>query len=63
VGVLLARCGRYVEARAALERSVSLRSEPAGWRNLAVVYRSLGEADRALRAEVLAATAKSNPVR
>jgi tetratricopeptide (TPR) repeat protein len=47
LGVLLARAGRYHDARSALEHSVSVCPQSAGWHNLAVVHRQLGEADRA----------------
>lgn len=53
LGVLLARAGHYGEARAALEHSLAIRPQAAGWRNLAEVYRRLGEQDRAARAEQL----------
>jgi tetratricopeptide (TPR) repeat protein len=53
LGVLLARSGYYAEARSALEHSVSIRPQAAGWRNLAQVYRRLGDQDRATRAERL----------
>jgi tetratricopeptide (TPR) repeat protein len=53
LGVLLARSGYYAEARAALEQSVSVHGQPTGWRNLAQVYRRLGDEGRAMRAEAL----------
>jgi tetratricopeptide (TPR) repeat protein len=53
LGVLLARAGSYVEARAALEHSVAIGPQAAGWRNLAEIYRRLGEQQRAARAEQL----------
>lgn len=43
LGVLLARCGRYADARAMLERSVAACPQSTGWRNLAVVYERLGQ--------------------
>ncbi len=42
LGVLLARGGRYEEARVALEHSVLAYQHSTGWNNLAVVYRELG---------------------
>jgi len=53
LGVLLARGGQFREARIALEHSLSLRPQSAGWHNLAVVYRQLGQTDLARRAEHL----------
>ncbi len=50
LGVLLARAGYYAEARTALEHSVGISPQPAGWRNLAEVYRRLGDQERAARA-------------
>ena len=50
LGVLLAQCGRYGDARAMLQRSVALCPQSTGWRNLAVVYRQLGQAALAQRA-------------
>lgn len=50
LGVLLAQCGRYGDARTMLEHSVSLCPQSTGWQNLAVVYRQLGEAALAQRA-------------
>ena len=44
LGVLLAQCGRYGDARAMFEHSLSLCQQSTGWENLAVVYRQLGEA-------------------
>ena len=57
LGVILGRSGHYAEARVALEHSVSVCRQAASWHNLAVVYRQLGCADRAARAEVLYAAA------
>ncbi|WP_460165072.1 polysaccharide biosynthesis/export family protein [Thermostilla marina] len=42
LGVLLARGGRWNEARAVLERSVAIRPSAAALRNLAYVYGKLG---------------------
>ena len=60
LGVLLARGGRHADARIALEHSVSTTSHAAGWRNLAVVYRSLGEKQLAQRADQMALAAESH---
>jgi len=52
LGVLLAQCGNYAEARTMLEHSLAIRSQSSGWQNLAVVYRQLGQpalAERAAR--------------
>lgn len=54
LGVLLARCGRLPEARAMLEHSLSVQPQAVGWKNLARVYRGLGDVDRSMRAEALA---------
>lgn len=58
LGVLLARCGNYREAEAALKYSLSIQRQPTGWHNLAVVYRQLGEAGLARQAERLAESAR-----
>jgi polysaccharide export outer membrane protein len=50
LGVLLARAGRYEDARAMLEHSISIHPQSVGWRNLAVVYRQLGRPDLAQQA-------------
>ena len=50
LGVLLAQCGRYADARAMLEHSLSLCPQSTGWQNLAVVYRQLGQTAQAQRA-------------
>ena len=50
LGVLLAQCGRWADARTMLERSASLCPQSTNWQNLAAVYRQLGQtalADRA----------------
>lgn len=51
LGVLLARNGNNNGARAMLERSLALRQQSTTWRNLAVVYRQLGQAAAAQQAE------------
>lgn len=53
LGVLLARCGRDADARMALEHSLSIQPNAAGWHNLAMVYRQLGLDERAQRAQNL----------
>jgi tetratricopeptide (TPR) repeat protein len=58
LGVLMARSGYYAEARVALEQSVSVHAQAAGWQNLAQVYRRLGDNDRAARAESLVQVAQ-----
>jgi tetratricopeptide (TPR) repeat protein len=50
LGVLLARAGYFAEARLALEHSVGISPQPAGWRNLAEVDRRLGDQQGAARA-------------
>ena len=50
LGVLLAQCGNYAEARAMLEHSLSLCRQSTSWQNLAVVYRQLGQTALAARA-------------
>jgi tetratricopeptide (TPR) repeat protein len=57
LGVLLGRGGHYAEARIALEHSVSVGRQAAGWHNLAVIYQQLGYAGRAARADMLSAAA------
>jgi tetratricopeptide (TPR) repeat protein len=54
LGVLLARHGRYEDARRAVEHSIAVRPNPASWGNLAVIYDRLGLADRAGKARQLA---------
>jgi len=54
LGVLLARSGRFAEARTMLEHSLAIHRQSTGWHNLAVVYRQLGQVDRAARADRLA---------
>ncbi len=55
LGVLLAQCGHYADARVMLEQSLSLRQQSTGWQNLAVVYRHLGQTALAARAAQQAA--------
>jgi tetratricopeptide (TPR) repeat protein len=57
LGVLLAQAGRSEDARVALEHSVALHQSAAGWHNLAVVYRQLGQLPLAERAEQFAQAA------
>lgn len=51
LGVLLARCGDYANARAMLERSLAMSQQSATCRNLAVVYRQLGQGSLSSRAD------------
>jgi len=55
LGVLLAQCGNWAEARTMLEHSLSLSRQSATWHNLAVVYGQLGEAALARQADQQAA--------
>jgi hypothetical protein len=50
LGVMLARAGRYDDARVVLERSVSAFAHSAGWYNLGFVYQRLHRTDLAQRA-------------
>lgn len=59
LGVLLARGGRYEDARQALEHRLAIRQDATGWHNLAMVYRELGLVDRSERATRLAERARS----
>lgn len=43
LGVLLARYGKYEQAKAALLHSLSITAQPATWQNLTVVHHHLGE--------------------
>lgn len=51
LGVLLARNGRYEDARVALEHSLSILPQPTGWHNLELVYQQLGNAAGAREAK------------
>ena len=51
LGVLLAECGRFAEARDVLLHSVSLTPTPETWHNLSVVHARLGNAELAQRAQ------------
>ena len=51
LGVLLARCGSYREAEAALKYSLTIDSQPTSWHNLAAVYQQLGQTALARQAE------------
>jgi len=62
LAVLLARYGRYEDARQLLERSAQTCPLPAAWQNLAVVYRELGWADRSQHAEQQARQLAGQPV-
>ena len=58
LGVLLAQCGNYAQARGALEHSLSICPQSTGWHNLAVVYQRLGQVELARRAEWQAEVAR-----
>ena len=51
LGVLLARDGRFEEARDWLRHSARLKSQPETWHNLAVVYGRLGQTEKSKQAE------------
>lgn len=51
LGVMLARNGRFDDARVALEHSLRISQQPACWHNLAAVYRQLRDPRSAERAE------------
>lgn len=51
LGVLLARYGQLPDAKRLLQQSVTTRSHPEGWQNLAIVHQRLGEQDLAQLAE------------
>jgi tetratricopeptide (TPR) repeat protein len=55
LGVLLARCGNYSDARVILEHSLALSPQSTTWQNLAVVYGQLGQPALARRADQEAA--------
>ena len=58
LGVLLARCGNYHDARGILEHSLSAHRQSSGWHNLAVVYEQLGQAENARGARQQAEAAR-----
>lgn len=47
LGVLLARFGKFPEARSVLQHAIALRPLPETWQNLSIVHRELGEASLA----------------
>ena len=55
LGVLLAQCGNYADARTMLEHSLALSPQSATWHNLAVVYGQLGQPALARQADQQAA--------
>ena len=57
LGVLLARCGNFHQARAFLEHGLSIHQQSTGWHNLALVYRQLGQTGLARRAQQQSAAA------
>jgi len=58
LGVLLAQCGNYAQARGVLEHSLSICPQSIGWHNLAVVYQRLGQLELARRADWQAEVAR-----
>ena len=60
LGVLMAQCGRYADAKVMFERSVAVRPQSTSWQNLAVVYRQMQEPLRAERAASQAAVVRQN---
>jgi hypothetical protein len=58
LGVLLADNGNLGAALAALKHGLSIQPQSNAWRNLAHVYRELGDEDRARRANILATTSR-----
>jgi hypothetical protein len=66
LGVLLGRCGNDTDARAMLEYSLSVRRQPTGLQNLAVIYKRLGQTARSEQAareaaQLALAEAAKNP--
>lgn len=62
LGVLLAQGGRTEDARVALDHSLSIRSQPIGWHNLAAVQKRLGKDEQAQRSErAWAAASEAQP--
>lgn len=51
LGVLLAECGRFTEARDVLMHSISVTPTPESWHNLSVVHARLGNAELAQKAQ------------
>ena len=51
IGVLLARQGRWEEARAALEQSLSISPQVATWQNLAAVHQNLNQMEFARQSQ------------
>jgi tetratricopeptide (TPR) repeat protein len=64
LGVLLARYGKYQQAKSALLHSLAVSAQPATWHNLTVVHQYLGEEQLAQLAhtESQAATARAKKV-
>jgi len=58
LGVLLARANRFEDARTALTHSVSIQPNATAWRNLAWVYRQLGQEHLAERTWQVAVAAE-----
>ena len=51
LAVLLARYGQLQDAKKLLQQSVTTRSHPEGWQNLAIIHQRLGEKEMATLAE------------
>jgi tetratricopeptide (TPR) repeat protein len=64
LGVLLARYGRYKQAKSALLHSLSVSPQQAAWHNLTVVHQQLGEVKLAqlAHAETQAAKARAKQI-
>ncbi len=60
LGTLLARANRFEDARKALTHSVSIQTSPIALRNLAWVYRQLGQEHLAAQTWQIAAAAEQN---
>ena len=61
LGVLLARHGKIDEAIVALRHSVKHSPQPTAWKNLASLYRRVGQVEQAQRAEFEALQAANIP--
>jgi tetratricopeptide (TPR) repeat protein len=58
LGVLLAECGNYAQARTMLEYGLAISPQSTSWRNLAVIYRQLNLAEWSQRANAQADVAQ-----
>jgi tetratricopeptide (TPR) repeat protein len=61
LGVLMARCGRYDVAEAALRHSLAVAPMPAVWNNLAALHDRLGQRDKAAEARAQAVACAKTP--